>query len=235
MTQPTEDAPTRPAWERVPKPARIRRSVHLGNMPVPWVTCWSAKPFHPEHGPLGISMSCHCTPGVGKPGLAGQCPVRQRRAMIERRCNACGDRITGVALFAGVFHTALVDEGRTPITAEAPVHPVCLAYSALVCPRLHRVPDRCMVVAVRGAYPLIDQWMTSHGGIESHHYQPHDTPRAPNAALEYVYARLNLPGLTAITLGDWMYRHAPQPYRALWLAELAHRTTDQTTAQGNPS
>jgi hypothetical protein len=208
-------------YGRVPKPARLRNVPHLGDMPVPWVTCYSQDQFKPGSSPLGDVMACDCAPGVGKAGLGEQCPVRQRRAMLERRCNACGERISGTALFAGVFFAELDAEDRpVPITAEAPTHAQCLGYSALVCPGLTRSPEKCLVFSVRGAYPLMDRWLTVTDELEIvRRYMPHDTPRPHGFVLDYVYARLDLPGQTTISLADWMLRHAPHEYRTLWTEE----------------
>jgi hypothetical protein len=208
------------AYARVPQPARLRHVPHLGHMPVPWVTCYADRPFHAVEGPLGTTMGCDCTHGLGAPGLGKQCPTRQRRAMLERRCNVCGTRITGIAIFAGVF-AAELDGEPVVITAEAAVHPQCLAYSALVCPGLARTPDDCWTVPVRGAYPLLDQWLEVDGDRkQTHRFMPHDTPRPLGAALDFIFARLDtLPGATAISLADWMDSKAPHEYRALWKEE----------------
>jgi hypothetical protein len=217
-------------YETVPKPPALKRVAHIGQMPVPWVTCYynGDDPFPVRHTEFGAAEVCDCVPGVGKPLLGKQCPTRQRAAMAGRRCSACGTRIKGVALFAGVYiHTELTASLRSPapLTAEAPVHPRCLAYSALACPALF-AGYTTLVVPVIGDYPLLDRCRlvdpTNDARDDRYDFYPHDTPRPlrlPDGGWpihEYVYARLDRPGQNVTLLDSWMRRTAPEPYRSTW-------------------
>lgn len=209
----------------------LKRCAHIGKMPVPWVTCYrdGSDAYDVRRTADGAAYVCDCVPGEGKPILGQQCPSRQRRAMSERRCSSCGDRIKGVALFPGVYiHVAQgfnVPPG-TALTAEAPTHPRCLAYSALACPRLDGAPST-LVVPVIGDYPLLDRWrFVDPGGDEEdeldYDFYPPNTrrPEMTNDGKwpiqELVYARLDGPGRNVTTLDAWMRRNAAEPYRSLW-------------------
>lgn len=220
-------------YETLRKPPRIRRLVHKGHMPVPWVTCYKdpAATFPLRRTDYGAADTCECVPSAeGKPLLGKQCPARQHAAMSERRCSSCGTRIKGVALFPGVYlhseHNNTNLPYGTPVTAEAPVHPVCLAYSALACPALFG-GNGTLVVPVMADYRMLDRWRVvdtqDPEADDRYEYHPHNTPRPllilPGRGwpvLETVLARLDQPGLNVTTLDAWMRESAPEPYRSTW-------------------
>lgn len=111
-----------------------------------------------------------------------------------------------------------------PVSSEAPTHPVCAGYSALICPAIGTEHALSTVVAITpGEYPLVDRWIVPDPDDPQQtreRFVPHDTPRLvqdrPRGALEFLIARLDT-GARFELLAEWMAAAAPQPYRQIWL------------------
>lgn len=111
--------------------------------PVPWVSCWDTEEtrLRPEKVEIDLgdylvqvmAADCDHVAGVGTPELAQLCASNQRKGMTERRCDACGDPITGDVHFVGQI--------RNDWFREPPLHVECAVYSLLVCPGISIAPD----------------------------------------------------------------------------------------------
>lgn len=219
----------RPAYRGIPLPPGVIELPTASGMPVPYITVFLladrdvAEPeFADTEAPGGLAVGCGCVLGEGRPDWGKQCPVRQRKAMIQRRCSVCGRRIGREAVFAASPPEILIPGGPVQrYSVEAPAHPRCMAYSALVCPRLRRQAHVVNLAFVPGPYPLLDRWQTTP---RPHRYVPHGTPRPRTdagrypGALDLIAATLDDPRIRWMTLADWMPTGAPAPYRTLWTA-----------------
>ena len=211
-------------YDRVPMTPAIAALPRWGNMPVPYITKFLADDQDPQGpnpiAPGGLAIDCTCEFGVGRPVFGKQCVRRQRSAMIHRRCNVCGKRITGPAVFTGV--AGLEGDGDVIVySIEAPTCPPCLAYSALTCPKLATEAGRCRLVLLSGDYPIYDRWATGDHGADwtlAAHGQPRREvlPGRWEGALDFHAAVMQLDARKITTLAERMATAAPQPYRELW-------------------
>jgi hypothetical protein len=228
---------TGPAMATVPKPPAVLRLPQLGNMPVPYITQYLTPeqaaddsvpgPEHVERQAGGPTVGCTCVFGEGRAEIGRQCPHRQRKAMAHRLCNVCGKRVDETdAMFVGAGAADLYNSGEVTslarrVSREAPTHRRCLAYSALVCPRLRAGSQECPLAIVAGDYPLLDLWITPD---TRDRIMPHGTPREvlgrPLGLLSYYLAHLDSPAVRWTTLATWMGHAAPKPYHSLWLQAL---------------
>lgn len=227
------DTATGPAMASVPEPPAVLRLPHIGNMPVPYITQYLTPeqaadpkvpgPEHVEHLASGPAVGCTCVFGEGRAEIGKQCPHRQRQTVAHRLCNVCGRKVDETdAIFVGAGRVELCNSGESSplarrVSREAPTHRRCLAYSALVCPRLRSGAVRCPLAIVAGEYPLLDLWITPD---KKDLVVPHGTPRVvgggPIGLLSFTLARLDSPKVRWTTLDTWMGHAAPKPYRGLW-------------------
>jgi len=195
-------------------------------MPVVYITQYlpadrsAPDPEFPDFdAPGGVVLDCRCTFGRGRPLIGKQCPHRQRKAMLERRCNVCGQRVK-VGYFAGVTRVGDAEGRAGWACLEAPSHASCLAYSALTCPHMLDIVDEYQIATTDGDYGLLDRWMV---GPNEHDFFPHGWPRQELAPRRWTGALdlhlAMLPGnVERRSLDEWMHVVAPEPYRSLWTA-----------------
>lgn len=217
------------AYAMVPMPPAVAKLPRIGNMPVPWITAHEVDGQDPKRGDLAASggpvLECRCELGVGDAVIGKQCPVRQRTAMVERLCSICGQHIDGAVIFVGIsVSTSMPGADLVPVSMEAPTHPMCAAYSALVCPAIGgERAVKCALAIVSQDYTLVDRWIVpdpARPDRVGERFVPHGTPRTflgrPIGCLDMVFARLDDEAVRFAMLAEWMPAAAPNPYRRLW-------------------
>lgn len=172
--------------------------------PVPWAALWEDGP-DPDHRNAirrtqhGLTLWCSCVIGHGIPLLGQLCPRRQRRAMLERRCQLCGRlvKVTTKVVFIG---GSKFDKGHQRYVTEPPLHTACASYAARVCPRLV-VGDRsgALRVAECQAYTLFEERVR---------------PRNLNAAEELLTSILPYPASPHARHGSALQNVLAEPHAA---------------------
>ncbi|WP_335988547.1 hypothetical protein [Glycomyces sp. MUSA5-2] len=130
-----------------PIPARMANLPRYGYLAVPWIVRWTmtAPPGDQiEYDPsLGDVAACDCIPGKGRPQFANLCYPRHRKAMTQRCCGQCGEKL-GDRMF-------WIADNDSQTWTEPASHPECLAYAMRACPDLKRTlkekPDLGVVEA----------------------------------------------------------------------------------------
>jgi hypothetical protein len=173
-------------------------------LPVPWVTQWTAETALPlkrprvedspgpdgesvptlvcdndsqmrdRHGILWMHLSARI--GSGQAQFAQLHPIRQRRAIDERRCQICGQRISGQLTFL------LPDSWLGAPTVETfhpPVCERCAPMAMRLCPHVHG--NTFQLVAVEQSMPVAvvgDIYNLMTGAREQTIIARHDDPRS---------------------------------------------------------
>lgn len=217
MPSPMRDAPRVGVLAGLP--------VHPSGLVVPYATLCvpddGSDPVTTVRTELGHELRCACVYGQGKPRFGRPCIDRQRQCMRQGRCSVCGHRVRpakGGMLFLGVGVTTVPPGVEVPASIEPPVHPVCAAYSTLVCPRV--IEDNAEIVVAAAASYEVRKFVTfpvlptGPRMLALHEPVPYS-----GVAQEYA-AVLPRHGVSKTPLHDWMTHRAPQPYRRLYIDRM---------------
>jgi hypothetical protein len=159
------------SWRDVPMPDRVAQLLRTeGGLPVPHVAAWSSEetdrlerdPYLARLGYYQPAVFCGGGQGIGRAILGEMTPERQRRAMLDRRCQVCdvelGERrrpnppwrwplwLADIRIFGTDERgdvgndiggqTIVVRRRRVPLVLEPWSCEDCLAYAIQVCPGL---------------------------------------------------------------------------------------------------
>lgn len=121
-----------------------------GNVPVPWTVSWTGEErqfvaIDPQIGRRALMQDE--LPGQGKPVFGKPHAQRQRRCIIECRCDICGKPITVAQSKVSLSHAAWRENAaKGSVTGILQVEPFCHRACARVaiewCPSLKRDIDR---------------------------------------------------------------------------------------------
>lgn len=114
-----------------------------GKLPVPWTTAWSGENrFEVRYCPYAKRAALWQpeAPGVGKPDFAKPHSVRQRRAMVECRCDICGKPLKNASKLSLSQESARQVQGIgvALLVVEAMMHTDCARVALSFCPSLKR-------------------------------------------------------------------------------------------------
>jgi len=198
------------SWRNVPMPPAVARlSRNSAGRPVPGNIAW----YDPDDDgsilvtrddELGGHVTCACTPGRGTPRFGEQCPVQQRRLMVQRRCGLCTQPIepTAQLVFVGGIDAQYY--------LEPPLHPLCTAYALQVCPVLHAAGER-IEVALTQSYTLAEDRITgvsADGTLRRSTFPFGDLVARHLAVLEFYLAFPDAP--ERLTAPTWLAQHGPK-------------------------
>jgi hypothetical protein len=241
---PTENAP-RP-WLTIGTPRPVAELPRVGDMPVVWITSYENGP---DHEPVYTDytndepvMACTCVHGVGRAVIGRQCPVRQRRSVLERRCSVCGKKINpGSPMICIGVHPREVLLGTTPghtikqdmlVSNEGPAHPACAVYSMLTCPHITYRLDE-VIMAVTRQYQVFGGYKQFGEGPE--HMVPVEQPR-PRMPWELgpYYLSPLASSANLMTLVTFLRTAAPNNAQLPTLSQWDERFTRHTKGKRNP-
>ena len=119
-----------------------RTAQTYGNLPVPWTVSWSSEDrFYVGKDSVGRHAVCQSeSPGFGKPVFSKPHMQRQRKCIVERRCDLCGKSLrnrTRVSL-SNARPTAHAFRPGDILQVEPMVHKRCALISLSYCPALRR-------------------------------------------------------------------------------------------------
>jgi hypothetical protein len=167
-------------WLSVGTPRHVAELARTAsNMPVVWITEYVGGPHdvptYTDFTDDTATLMCRCQHGVGRAVIGVQCPIRQRRSILERRCSVCSHKINpGSPMICIGIHTRPVKLGLPPrrvdtetiaVSSEGPAHPVCAVYSALTCPHFNRRLDD-VAIAVSRDYHVLGEYKAFGEGEE---------------------------------------------------------------------
>lgn len=169
-------------------PGKLSHLPRAGTLPVPWVAIWSeeegtacltqeiygGKPF--------VCLSHRLARGKGRPILGKMSQVRQRRCILDGRCQVCGELMVKRYVAIETSHEDL--PGYGPVLVEPPACATCARVALAVCPGLR---GRGRFVEMLDSIPIL-QFIAPIGDPEKdamfHPLQRADFP--PNGAVGYI-------------------------------------------------
>jgi hypothetical protein len=147
--------------------------------PVPYIQLWTGEGTAAEwvirDDPMveGPAVFTRGQPGRGTPDFFHQAPQRQRRCMIERRCQICEDRVPAddALLLIGSVSGRRVDVedfGQVVCFTEPWLCPACAFFALTHCPGLirRRRAEELMLIRPVASVVLIRDYMWIEGRLE---------------------------------------------------------------------
>jgi hypothetical protein len=133
------------------EPEAVRALLHdARGRPVPFINIWSGEgsetDWHIRTDPLvgRLAFFIPHRPGSGEPDFTKQNIQRQRKCMVRRLCQVCGQAIpprdAGLLVMSSISVATheVYEHGPVPLFSEPWCHPECITYAAAICPGLRR-------------------------------------------------------------------------------------------------